>query len=102
MYNYYFAAASQNFFLDQEPIEEILRERINYYRTFNKEVDFWFILNPSIPISLSKSLSNNKLNKSTAAIISLDKQFIQWLKLRIVFVHTGSFESKSLFIPENN
>lgn len=98
MNNYYFAVASQNFFLDQEPIEEILRERMNYYRTFNKEVDFWFILNPSIP----NSLSNNKLNKSTAAIVSLDQQFIQWLKLRIVFVHTGSFKSKSLFIPENN
>nr|YP_009394254.1 hypothetical protein [Leptosiphonia brodiei]ARW62816.1 hypothetical protein [Leptosiphonia brodiei] len=104
MYNYYFAVASQSFFLDQEPIEEILRERVNYYKSSNKEIDFWFILNPNFSDSSGNPLNitHNNFNKSVAAIVSLDKQFIQWLKLRIVFVQTGSFESKSLFIPENS
>nr|YP_009394674.1 hypothetical protein [Polysiphonia elongata]ARW63236.1 hypothetical protein [Polysiphonia elongata] len=104
MYNYHFAVATQSFFLDQEPIEEILRERINYYKSFNKEIDFWFILNPSFSDSLGNSLdmTHNNLNKSVAAIVSLDKKFIQWLKLRIVFVNVGSFQSKSVFIPESN
>nr|YP_009395300.1 hypothetical protein [Polysiphonia infestans]ARW64280.1 hypothetical protein [Polysiphonia infestans] len=101
MYNYHFAIASQSFFLDQEPLEEILRERTNYYKNFNQEIDFWFILNPSFSDSLGNLLNvpDNKLNKSSAAIVSLDKQFIEWLKLRIVFVNTGSFESKLIFIP---
>lgn len=104
MYNYYFAVASQSFFLDQEPIEEILRERVNYYKSSNKEIDFWFILNPNFSDSAGNPLNimHNNFNKSVAAIVSLDKQFIQWLKLRIVFVQIGNFESKSLFIPENS
>jgi len=104
MHNYYFAVASQSFFLDQEPIEEILRERTNYYKSSNKEIDFWLILNPTFldSFNTSSNISNNNFNKSIAAIVSLDKQFIQWLKLRVVFVHTGSFQSNSVFIPENN
>nr|YP_009396525.1 hypothetical protein [Vertebrata australis]ARW65711.1 hypothetical protein [Vertebrata australis] len=102
MYNYHFAVASQGFFLDQEPIEEILRERTNYYKSSNKEIDFWFILNPYFYHTLENSLNNNNINKSIAAIISLDKDFIKWLKLRVSFVHIGSFQSNSVFIPENN
>lgn len=104
MYNYYFAVASQSFFLDQEPIEEILRERINYYKSSNKEIDFWFILNPDFSDDLGNSVNftNNNFNKSFAAIVSLDKQFIKWLKLRMVFIQIGDFQSKSLFIPQSN
>ena len=103
MHKYYFAVASQSFFLHQEPIEEVLRERTNYYKIANKEIDFWFILNPTFfdNSNTSFNISNDSFNKSNAAIVSLDKQFIQWLKLRVVFVYTGSFESNLLFIHEN-
>ena len=47
MYNYYFAIASKNFLINQEPLEEILRERTNYYKSINKDIDFWFVSNPS-------------------------------------------------------
>nr|YP_009122285.1 hypothetical protein [Vertebrata lanosa]AJH66043.1 hypothetical protein [Vertebrata lanosa] len=100
MYNYYFAVASQSFFLDQEPVEEILRERTNHYKSSNKEIDFWFILNPYFHYDLNNSLNYNNMNKSLAAIISLDKEFIQWFKLRVAFVHIGSFQSNSVFLPE--
>lgn len=100
MYSYYFAIASQSFFLVQEPIEEILRERIQYYENINKEVDFWFVLNPSFISSIDNTSYTNFPN-DLAAIVSLDKDFIKWLKLRITFVCTGSFESKSLFIPNS-
>nr|YP_009654292.1 hypothetical protein [Pleurostichidium falkenbergii]QCH39579.1 hypothetical protein [Pleurostichidium falkenbergii] len=97
MHNYHFAVASQSFFLDQEPIEEILRERTQYYKSFNKEIDFWFILNPSFFNSLQYQLNYYDENQSFAAIVSLDKQFIQWLKLRLVFVYVGNFQSQSIF-----
>nr|YP_010619585.1 hypothetical protein PN023_pgp179 [Tayloriella tenebrosa]WAX03598.1 hypothetical protein [Tayloriella tenebrosa] len=99
MYNYHFAFASQNFFLNQEPIEEILRERTQYYYKCKKEVDFWFILNPHFIQSLDYTINHHDQNQSFAAIVSLDKQFIQWLKLRLVFVSIGSFESQSVFLP---
>nr|YP_010850350.1 hypothetical protein Ycf54 [Lophurella caespitosa]WGH13239.1 hypothetical protein Ycf54 [Lophurella caespitosa] len=99
MYNYHFAFASQSFFLDQEPIEEILRERTQYYNSCKKEIDFWFVLNPHFLSSLDDKFNYSDNNQSFAAIVSLDKQFIQWLKLRLVFVYTGSFSSQSVFLP---
>ena len=99
MYHYYFALASQNFFLNEEPLEEILRERIEYYRSKNKKIDFWFVLNPNFIDFFDFNFHNFNINNSYAVIISLDKSFIQWLKLRMGFVTIGEFKSKSIFIP---
>lgn len=101
MNNYHFAIASQSFFLNQEPVEEILRERMQYYKSSNKDIDFWFVLNPSFLSFLKKDSISFQNDNSVAAIVSLDKQFIQWLKLRIGFVHTGQFQSQSVFLPES-
>nr|YP_009295560.1 conserved hypothetical plastid protein [Mastocarpus papillatus]AOL58044.1 conserved hypothetical plastid protein [Mastocarpus papillatus] len=96
MPNYYFAVASQNFLLYEEPIEEILRERTDYYKGINKDIDFWLITNPNfINLPQFKSIKAQLINPC-AAIISLDGQFIQWLKLRIGFVAIGNFESQLL------
>lgn len=99
MYNYYFALASKHFLLDQEPVEEILRERTHYYQANSKEIDFWFIVNPSFIEALDLTKTSFYTSDSLAAIISLDQQFIQWLKLRISFVYTGSFKSQLIFLP---
>lgn len=99
MYNYYFAAASQNFFLFQEPIEEILRERTQYYKDINKEVDFWFVVNPDFISSSEKKNNYYGFHDALAAIVSSDKDFIKWLELRVTFVCIGTFKSQSVFIP---
>lgn len=99
MYNYYFAIASKNFLLNQEPIEEILRERNYYYKINHKEIDFWFVTNTNFMNIVNIKGKRCNISGPLAAIISLDHHFIQWLKLRIGFVHTGSFQSESLFIP---
>lgn len=101
MHNYYFAVASKNFLLHQEPIEEILRERVTYYKSNNKEIDFWFVINPHFIHVLDVKNEFFSISDSLAAIVSLDQQFIRWLKLRISFVHIGSFKSKSVFIPDD-
>nr|QOS04496.1 hypothetical protein [Sarcopeltis skottsbergii] len=98
MPNYYFAIASQNFLLQEEPIEEILRERTNYYKNIHKDIDFWLVTNPHfINRPEFESIKTQLINPS-AAIISLDQQFIQWLKLRISFVAMGNFIAESLEI----
>lgn len=93
---YYFAIASKKFLVNTEPVEEILRERTNYYKSISKDIDFWFIIDPKF-ISLSEFKNSKiKIPNTPAAIISLDQEFIQWLKLRIGFVAIGEFQSKSL------
>nr|WCH56242.1 hypothetical protein [Hypnea sp.] len=95
MNNYYFAIASKKFLVEAEPIEEILRERTNYYLSNNKTIDFWFIQNPPfIDWPEFKNLKT-KITSTPAAIISLDKEFIEWIKLRISFVLIGQFKSES-------
>nr|QCI08785.1 hypothetical protein [Sphondylothamnion multifidum] len=101
MYNYYFAVATQNFLINEEPVEEILRERTLYYNNTRKNIDFWFVMNPGF-LSFA-STENFSFNKSSnyAAIVSSDQKFIQWLKLRIGFVAIGQFQSKCLFLVNN-
>nr|QCI07243.1 hypothetical protein [Hypnea pannosa] len=96
MNNYYFAIASKKFLIEAEPIEEILRERTNYYLNNKKNIDFWFIDNPTFIYQPEFENLKKKINSTPAAIISLDKDFIEWIKLRISFVLTGEFKSKSL------
>ena len=96
MYNYYFAIASKSFLVDKEPLEEILRERTTYYKSINKDIDFWFIVNPDFINMPSLQNIKAQLKTPAAAIVSFDKQFIQWLKLRIGFVAIGTFQTSDL------
>ncbi len=40
MQTYYYLLASQRFLLEEEPLEEVLRERTRNYREQEKELDF--------------------------------------------------------------
>ena len=60
---YYFILASENFFLNDEPFEEVLRERSHYCFTENKPNDFFctitsFLLKIIRIVSQSKNESN--------------------------------------------
>nr|YP_010198527.1 hypothetical protein LK037_pgp162 [Gracilaria pacifica]UAD86943.1 hypothetical protein [Gracilaria pacifica] len=97
MPKYYFAIASKNFLMNEEPIEEILRERTNHYNNIKKEIDFWFITNPQLLKTFNLNRIREQLTEDCAAIISLDAKFIQWLKLRVGFVSIGTFQSNYIF-----
>lgn len=101
MIQYYFLVASQDFLLYQEPIEEILRERINHYNNLNKNIDFFVTINLSFLNSPDLEHIKNQLLKPSVAIISLNPQFINWLKLRIHYAITGSFISSSIQIQNS-
>nr|YP_010471001.1 hypothetical protein N4M48_pgp191 [Synarthrophyton patena]UVF62830.1 hypothetical protein [Synarthrophyton patena] len=101
MIQYYFLVASQDFLLYQEPIEEILRERINHYNNLNKSIDFGVTINLSFLNDPDLKYIQQQLVKPSMAIISLDSQFIDWLKLRIQYVITGSFLSSSINIKNS-
>lgn len=98
MHTYHFVLATKNFLANEEPIEEILRERTRYYESIKKVIDFWFVVDPTFLEIASIENFHHAANCSYAAIVSSDPQFICWLKLRIGFVTVGSFKSADLFL----
>jgi len=95
MSKYYFVAASKKFLTEEEPIEEILKERRRNYRENNKEIDFWLLINPSFLSAPQFVDLNKKIPSPNASIVSTDKKFITFLKLRLEFVAYGEFECPS-------
>ena len=95
MTTYFFVAASEKFLTVEEPIEEILKERMRNYKENNKEIDFWLLKNPSFLQTAQFVDLNKKIPSPSAAVISTDKKFITFLKLRLEFVAYGEFECPS-------
>ena len=93
MTTYFFVAASEKFLTIEEPIEEILRERMRNYKENNKEIDFWLLKNPSFLQTTQFADLKAKIPSTPAVVLSTDKKFITFLKLRLEFVAVGEFES---------
>ena len=92
MTTYFFVAASEKFLTVEEPLEEILKERERNYKENNKEKDFWLLKNPSFLRTSQFVELIKKIPYPPAAVLSTDKKFITFLKLRLEFVAVGEFE----------
>ena len=93
MTTYFFVAASEKFLTVEEPLDEILKERMRNYKENNKEVDFWLLKNPSFLQTTQFADLKAKIPSTPAVVLSTDKKFITFLKLRLEFVAVGKFES---------
>ena len=100
MTTYYFVAASEKFLTVEEPIEEILKERMRNYKENNKEIDFWLLKNPSFLQTTQFVDLKSKIPSPPTAVISTDKKFITFLKLRLEFVAVGEFECPNAEISD--
>ena len=100
MTTYFFIAASEKFLSIEEPLEEILKERTRNYEENNKEKDFWLLKNPSFLKAPNFTDLSTKIPSPPAAVISTDKKFITFLKLRLEFVAVGEFEFPSAEISD--
>ncbi len=100
MTTYYYVAASQRFLLEEEPLDEVLQERYRHYQSKEKEIDFWLIKQPAFLETPELSATKAKCPQPAAAVVSTDKTFITWLKLRLEYVATGAFEAPSSAIPD--
>lgn len=100
MTTYYYVVASKKFLFDDEPTEEVLRERTRHYQEQEKEIDFWAIVQPAFLDAPELAAVKAQCPHPAAAIISTNAQFITWLKLRLEFVSTGQFEAPSATIPD--
>ena len=92
MTTYFFVAASEKFLTVEEPLDEILKERMRNYKENNKEIDFWLLKNPSFLKSNQFADLKAKIPSTPAVVLSTDKKFITFLKLRLEFVAVGEFE----------
>lgn len=100
MTTYHYILASQRFLIDEEPLEEVLKERTRNYQETGKEIDFWLIKQPAFLDAPDLAEVKQKCPQPSAAIVSTNPQFITWLKLRLEFVLTGNFEAPSETIPD--
>jgi len=100
MQTYYYLLASQHFLLEEEPLDEVLKERIRNYHEQEKEIDFWLVKQPAFLEAPAMAAIKAKCPQPAAAIISTNQQFITWLKLRLEFVATGEFQAPAESIPD--
>ena len=100
MTTYFFIAASEKFLTVEEPLEEILKERERNYKENNKEKDFWLLKNPSFLQTIQFVDLTSKIPTPPAAVLSTDKKFITFLKLRLEFVAVGEFECPNAEITD--
>ncbi len=99
MSTYHFIAASEAFLCEQEPLEEVLRERVRNYGEHQRPIDFWLVRRPAFLEAPELRNLARAVPRPAAAVVSSDEKFITFLKLRLEFVARGSFEAPSATIP---
>ena len=92
---YHFVAASESFLTVEEPLEEVLRERVRYYQEQGKTIDFWLVRQPAFLEDQELASLAARVPRPAAAVVSTDGHFITFLKLRLEFVATGQFSAPS-------
>ena len=100
MQTYYYVVASQQFMLEEEPTEEVLKERQRHYQDNEREIDFWLIKQPAFLEAPEMAEIKARCPQPAAAIVSTNSQFVQWLKLRLEYVAMGEFQAPSQEIPD--
>jgi len=100
MSTYHFIAASEAFLTVEEPLEEVLRERVRNYGEQNKAVDFWLVRRPRFLEAPELAAVAGSVPRPAAAVVSTDEKFITFMKLRLEFVARGQFEAPSATIPD--
>ena len=112
---YYYLIMSQIDMLENQVLEEILRERANYYFSKNRNIDFWLLISPNFLKlnNLSENIKQtnfykqqkSKINSENetdyySCIVSLDKEFILWLQLRLGYFETIDSKIDERFISD--
>ena len=97
--SYHYIVMSQKELFSNQVIEEILRERTNYYLSKNKNKDFWLLITPKFLTNpdIKNKIQNTNFyrqqityikpfsdaNEFYVALITTNIEFIKWIKLRL-------------------
>jgi hypothetical protein len=94
---YYYIIMSQQDLLENQVIEEIIRERNNYYINRENPLNFWILMSPTFLLQneiFSKIKKSHFFNLKkheilynekfySGVILSTNSEYINWLKLRL-------------------
>jgi len=112
---YYYLVMSQIDMLENQVLEEILRERAAYYYSKDKSIDFWLSISPSF---LEDNYLNEKIKETNfytqqkkniysgfkkefySCIISTDKEFISWLQLRLGYFENINESIEKIYVSD--
>lgn len=100
MTTYHFIAASERFLTEEEPLEEVLRERRRNYDETGKTIDFWLLRQPDFLSAPELAALAEPIPRPAAAVVSTDPTFITFLKLRLEYVQVGQFNAPTASIPD--
>ena len=100
MTTYHFVAASERFLTEEEPLEEVLKERRRHYGEEGKEIDFWLVRRPAFLQAPEMANLAKQIPQPSAAVVSTDSTFITFMKLRLEFVLEGQFEATTSTISD--
>jgi hypothetical protein len=115
--NYHYIVMSQKDLLQNQVIEEILREKASYYNSRKKNPDYWIVISPfflkeqnlfakiketKFYYQQKEKICSSTFSQSTplefyAALVSTDEEFMKWVKLRL-----GYFENIDQMTKNNH
>ncbi|KAK9713084.1 hypothetical protein RND81_06G001800 [Saponaria officinalis] len=92
---YYFVVANAKFMLDEEEhFKELMFERLRLFAERNMEQDFWLVVEPKF---LEKFPNITKrLKRPAVALVSTNRPWITYMKLRLDRVLSDSYEADSI------
>jgi len=89
---YHFLVANADFMLDEEEhFQEVLRERLRFFKEHNRDQDFWLLYEPDFLNEFPDVCK--RLKRPAVALVSTDSTWITFMKLRLDRVLRGSFEA---------
>lgn len=91
---FHFIVSNAHYMLNDENTEhfpELLRERRRHFLEKGRAIDFWVVPNPAFLDSLP---DGNKVQQPSCALVSLDREWITFMKLRLDRVLKGEIQGK--------
>ena len=92
--SFHFIVANANYMLNDENTEhfpELLRERRRHFAEKGREIDFWIVPNPAF---LDQLAISSKVQQPSCALVSTDREWIVFMKLRLDRVIRGELRGK--------
>ena len=71
MSTYHFIAASEAFLTVEEPLEEVLRERVRHYGEQGKAIDFWLVTRPAFLEAPELASLAARVPRPAAAVVAM-------------------------------
>ena len=91
MTSYHFVAASERFLTEEEPLEEVLKERRRNYAEQGKEIDFWLVRRPAFLQAPEMASVASAVPQPAAAVVSTDPKFITFMT--VSYTHLRAHET---------